>query len=132
MIPASWRTWVHGAASCLDRNRLLDFFIVAGMSRRQFFHLQNVHTEVADFTQGQSGELWDCLADSPKNIIDGGEGVTTADCLKQITQNFPIIARVARRAHSAIQSLQSALAIDHRAALEWERADVLTFQRFTP
>ena len=38
-------------------------------------------------------------------------------CLEQIAQNFPIVARLTGRAHRAIQSLQSAFAIDHRAAL---------------
>ena len=41
--------WSNRAASCLDRNRSLDCFFVAGMRRRQFFHMQNLHTEIADF-----------------------------------------------------------------------------------
>jgi hypothetical protein len=40
------------AASCLDGDCELDFFFVTGMRWRQFFHLQNVHAEVTDFTQG--------------------------------------------------------------------------------
>jgi hypothetical protein len=49
---------------------LLDFFFVAGLGRRQFFHLQDVRSEVADLTQRQPGEFRDRLADSAKNIVD--------------------------------------------------------------
>ena len=72
------------AASCLHRDGLLDFFFVAGMGRRQFFHLQDVHAEVADFTQRQPAELRDRLADSAKNIVDGEKRVSSADCLEQV------------------------------------------------
>src|SRR5437899_9492511 len=69
MKKTSMSGWPNGAACGLDRDRLLDGFFVAGMHRRQFFHLQNMHTEVADLAQGQPGELRDCLADAAKNII---------------------------------------------------------------
>src|SRR5213596_1664447 len=113
MKKPSMSGWPNGAACGLDRDRLLDGFFVAGMHRRQFFHLQNVHAEVADFAQGQPGELRNCFADATKDIIDGEKRVASADCLKQITQNLPIITRISRRAHAPIQSLQSASAVDH-------------------
>ena len=96
--------------------RLARFFRRRWDGRRQFFHLQDVHAEIADFVQTQSGKLWHCLADSAKDIVDGENGVSSADCLEQVPQNFPIVARVTGRPHRAIQSLQSAFAIDHRAA----------------
>ena len=37
--------------------------------------------------------------------------------LNQIAQDLPIVARLARAAHGAIEPLQAALAVDHRAAL---------------
>jgi len=39
--------------------------------------------------------------------------VASADCLEQIAQNLPVIARISWRAHSAIESLQSSFAVDH-------------------
>jgi hypothetical protein len=61
---------VYGAACGLDRDRLLNGLVVAGMHRRQFFHMQNVHAEIANLAQGQPGELGDCLADPTKNVVD--------------------------------------------------------------
>src|SRR5437667_9045554 len=111
MKKPSMSGWPNGAACGLDRDRLLDGFFVAGMHRRQFFHLQNMHTEVADLAQGQPGELRDCLADAAKNIIHRRKRIASTDCLEQITQDFPIIARVPGRAHGAIQTVPSALTV---------------------
>jgi len=71
-----------GAASCLDRDRLQDRLFVAGMHRRQFFRMQNVHAEVADFAQAQPSESRNSLADPAKDIIDGGQRVASANCLE--------------------------------------------------
>ena len=37
------------ATRSLDGDGLFDCFFVAGMRRRQFFHFQNLHAEIADF-----------------------------------------------------------------------------------
>jgi hypothetical protein len=64
--------------------------------------LQNVHAEVADLVQTQSGKLRESLADSVKNIVDGENRVASADCLEQVPQDLPVVARVTRRPHRAI------------------------------
>ena len=58
------------AACSLDRDGLFDCFFVAGMRRRQFFHIQNLHAEIADFTETQSSESRDCFTDSAKNVFN--------------------------------------------------------------
>lgn len=67
------------AAPGLDRDRQLDCFFVFWMHLRQFFHLQNVHTEIADFVQTQPGELRHCFGDPTKNFVDRQDGISTAD-----------------------------------------------------
>src|SRR5438046_4867319 len=130
MKKPSMSGWPNGAACGLDRDRLLDGFFVAGMRRRELFHLQNMHAEVADFAQGQPSELRDCLADLAKDILDRGNRVASANCLEQITQDFPIITCIPGWAHRAIQSLQSAFPVDHRAAFFGEAARGQNNRRF--
>jgi len=72
------------AASFLDGDCLLDGFFVAGMHRRQFFHLQDMHAEVADFAEAQSGELRDCFPDPRENSLEQMMRVASADCQKEI------------------------------------------------
>ena len=62
---------VPNTATCsLNFDRLFDCFFVAGMRRRQFFHLQNLHAEIADFAETQPGELRDCFAHPAENIFN--------------------------------------------------------------
>src|SRR6266550_2136689 len=75
-----------------------------------------MRAEIADLVQTLPGELRDCFADPAKYVVYRRNRVASANCLEQITQNFPIIARVSGRPHAAIQSLQSTFAVDHRAA----------------
>ena len=72
------------ATRSLDSDCLFDCFFVAGMRRRQFFHFQNLHAEIADLAETQSGELWDCFADPAENIFNRMKRVAAADCLKEI------------------------------------------------
>ena len=68
----------------LNFDRLFDCFFVAGTRRRQFFHFQNLHAEIADFAEAQPGELWDCFADSAENVFNRMKRVAAADCLKEV------------------------------------------------
>src|ERR1043166_265138 len=90
-----------------------------------------MHAEVTDLAQGQSRKLWKGLADLTKDIINRMNRVATANCLEQITQYLPIIACVSRRAYRAIQSLQAAFAIDHRAAFFGKTARGQNHGRFS-
>ena len=74
----------NSATCSLDRDRLFDCFLVAGMRRRQFFHLQNVHAKIADFAETQPAELWDCFADPVENIFNRMKRVAAADSLKEV------------------------------------------------
>ena len=47
--------------------------------------------------------------------------IAAAECLEEVAQNFPIVARVSGAADGAVEALQTAFAIDHRAALFRER-----------
>ena len=76
---------VANTATCsLDRDGLFDCFFVAGMCRRQFFHFENVHAEIANFAQTQPGKLRNCFAHSPENIFDRMKRVAATDCLKKV------------------------------------------------
>ena len=76
---------VPNTAPCrLDCDGLFDCFFVAGMRRRQFFDVQNVNAEIADFAETQAGELWDCFAHPAENIFNGMKGITATDCLKKV------------------------------------------------
>ena len=72
------------ATRSLDRDRLFDCFFVAGMRRRQFFHFQNLHAEIADFAETQTGELRDCFTHPAENIFNGMKRVAAADRLKEV------------------------------------------------
>ena len=65
---------IYLSANCttcsLNRNRLFDAFFVTGMRRWQLINFQNVHAEVANPAETQSGEPWDSLAHPPENIFD--------------------------------------------------------------
>ena len=95
------------------------------------FQIQDLHAKIADFAQIESGELRNRLAHFAKHIFDRIDAVLLGAGLNQIAQNFPIVARRTGPAHRAIQSLQAALAIDHRAALlrETERRENRRRQR---
>jgi hypothetical protein len=90
------------AASFLDGDRRLNGFFVAGMYFRKFFHLQNMHTEVADVAETKSCKSRNGFADPTENLIDRVKRVAAADGLKQVAQNFPIVACVARWPSGAI------------------------------
>ena len=76
---------VPNTAPCrLDCDGLFDCFFVAGMRRRQFFNVQDVDAEIADFAETQPGELWDCFAHSSENVFDGMKRVAATDCLKEV------------------------------------------------
>ena len=97
---------VANIATCsLDRDRLFNCFFVARMRRRQLFNFENVHAEIADFAETQPGELRDCFAHSPENIFNRMKRIAATDCLKKVTYNFPVIARIARRASRSVQPL---------------------------
>ena len=77
---------VPNTAACdLDRDGLFDCFFVAGMRRRQFFDVQNVNAEIADFAETQAGELWDCFAHPSENVFNGMQRVAATDRLKEVT-----------------------------------------------
>ncbi len=88
----------------------------------RFHHL---NAEVANVAQSQAGQLRNCVCHLPKNIFDRIEaacsrtrfGVADAEGLKQVAQDFPIISRLAGRANGAIQSLETTIAVNHRATL---------------
>src|SRR5438034_2708548 len=62
--------FLNRAALCLDFDRLLDCLFVAGMHRRRFFDVEDVHAEVTDFVEAQSRKSRDCFADPTENILD--------------------------------------------------------------
>jgi len=72
-------------ACSLDRYGLFDCFFVAGMRRRQFFNVQNVDAEIADFAETQPGKLWDCFAHSSENVFNGMQRIAATDRLKEVT-----------------------------------------------
>ena len=72
-------------ACSLDRYGLFDCFFVAGMRRRQFFNVQDVNAEIADFAQTQSSELWDCFAHPSENVFNGMQRVAATDRLKEVS-----------------------------------------------
>jgi len=77
---------VPNTAACgLDRDGLFDCFFVAGMRRRQFFNVQDVNAEIADFAETQPGELWDCFAHPSENVFNGMQRVAATDRLKEVT-----------------------------------------------
>src|SRR5215467_11379552 len=84
------------AASFLDGDRLLNGFFVAGMYLRELFHLQDMHAEVANVAETKSRKSRNCFANLTENLIDRVKRIAATDGLKQVAQNFPIVACVAR------------------------------------
>ena len=72
------------AAPGLHRDCQFDCFFIFWMHWRQFFHLQNVHPEIADFVQTQPGELRHCFGDPTKNFVYRQDRIATADGCEQI------------------------------------------------
>src|SRR5437870_6823525 len=98
-------------------HRLFDVLRL-GINRRprRFVFLRYVHAQVADLVQSQSGELRNLRAHLPEDIFDRVNAVASAERLEQLAQNFPIVARVSGWSYRAIQPLQAAFTVDHRAA----------------
>src|SRR5215475_78290 len=58
----------------------------------------HLHTEVANFAQTQAGELRDGLGHLPKDVFDRTKTITAAEFLNKITQDFPVLPGLTRRA----------------------------------
>jgi hypothetical protein len=76
--------FVDCTAPCLNLDSFFDRFLVLRLSGRQLFNLQNVHPGIADFTQTQSAELWDCFADAAEHLFDRMKRVAASGCLQQV------------------------------------------------
>src|SRR4051794_35495135 len=81
-----------------------------------FVRFQNLLSEIANFAEAEPGESWDVVCHRSKNIFDRVKAVACAESLQQVAQNFPVVSGLAGRTDRAIQSLQSAIAVDHGSA----------------
>ena len=90
--------------------------------QRTFVCLHNVNPKVADFAETQPSELRDGFSHLPENVFNRIDAVRTGTCLDQVAQDFPIVTRRARCSDCSVEALQTAIAIDYRAAFFCEAA----------
>src|SRR6266404_4449921 len=83
---------------------------------RRLIHFHYLHAEIADLAQSETAELRNLRAHLPENVFNRVNAVASAKRLEQVAQNFPIVPRISGWAHRAIQTLQSAFPVNHRAA----------------
>ena len=67
--------------------------------------------------KAQAGECGNLGGHLAEDILDHGEAIGAADGEDQVAQDFPVVARFAGRVDGAIEALEPALDVDHRAAL---------------
>src|SRR5438128_2605801 len=86
------------------------------MDPSSFRELQ-LHAQVSDLAEAQPSELRHSCRDLFKYVFDHVDAVLPGQREDQVAQNLPVVASLSRRIDRAVEALEAAFDVDHRAAL---------------